>query len=285
MIQFPLEGICVENRRVYALHLLSQPIERENPLPTPPLKRSFGYSDEEFPNWNHNIEMLTELARSEAIIRILTGPMYQGKGLIFVSLPNKMSLRMRTLLSLTFCGVVAEEIDSLNEIPPLPEGLLLDVMKGLLQSLLYLNVIKSQEKTYIEDDDLFGEFPEEENLKAESGQSNEIAGTPIEKLDLSVRAYNSLKRAGVDTIEKLRTLTDDDYLHIRNLGRKAMEEVKGKLSEHIAVPTVAPLTASNYSNMLEELVGLQEVKDQINKIAAFARLKKDMASLGKMNVL
>ncbi len=51
----------------------------------------------------------------------------------------------------------------------------------------------------------------------------------IEELDLSVRSYNCLKRAGINTVEELTNKTEDDMMKVRNLGRKSLEEVVQKL--------------------------------------------------------
>ena len=51
----------------------------------------------------------------------------------------------------------------------------------------------------------------------------------IEELDLSVRAYNCLKRAGINTVEDLINRTEEDMINVRNLGRKSLDEVIGKL--------------------------------------------------------
>ena len=53
----------------------------------------------------------------------------------------------------------------------------------------------------------------------------------IDELELSVRSYNCLKRAGINTVEELCNKTADDMMKVRNLGRKSLEEVLGKLSE------------------------------------------------------
>ena len=52
----------------------------------------------------------------------------------------------------------------------------------------------------------------------------------IEEMDLSVRSYNCLKRAGIHTIEDLTKKTEDDMLKVRNLGRKSLDEVIQKLA-------------------------------------------------------
>ena len=52
----------------------------------------------------------------------------------------------------------------------------------------------------------------------------------IEELDLSVRSFNCLKRAGINTVEDLISKTEDDMMKVRNLGRKSLEEVINKLA-------------------------------------------------------
>ena len=52
----------------------------------------------------------------------------------------------------------------------------------------------------------------------------------IEELDLSVRSFNCLKRAGINTVEDLINKTEEDMMKVRNLGRKSLEEVINKLA-------------------------------------------------------
>jgi DNA-directed RNA polymerase subunit alpha len=54
---------------------------------------------------------------------------------------------------------------------------------------------------------------------------------PIEELDLSVRSYNCLKRAGINTVEELIQRNEEDMMKVRNLGKKSLEEVINKLAE------------------------------------------------------
>ncbi len=51
----------------------------------------------------------------------------------------------------------------------------------------------------------------------------------IEELDLSVRSFNCLKRAGINTVGDLVNKSEDDMMKVRNLGRKSLEEVMAKL--------------------------------------------------------
>ncbi len=60
---------------------------------------------------------------------------------------------------------------------------------------------------------------------------DKINDMPIEELELSVRSYNCLKRAGIGTVKELCNKTSDDMMKVRNLGRKSLEEVLQKLSD------------------------------------------------------
>ena len=61
----------------------------------------------------------------------------------------------------------------------------------------------------------------------------------IEELDLSVRAYNCLKRAGINTVAELVQRNQEDMMKVRNLGRKSLEEVEQKL-EALGLVRCAP---------------------------------------------
>ena len=69
-------------------------------------------------------------------------------------------------------------------------------------------------------------FPEEEEDK-----SSKTLEMNIEDLDLSVRSFNCLKRANINTVADLAEKTEEDMMKVRNLGRKSLEEVKKKLEE------------------------------------------------------
>ena len=55
--------------------------------------------------------------------------------------------------------------------------------------------------------------------------------TPIEELHLMVRSYECLKRAGVDSVEKLKMLSEEDLANVRNLGRRNIVDIQRKLAE------------------------------------------------------
>ena len=62
-------------------------------------------------------------------------------------------------------------------------------------------------------------------------QSSVALSMNIDELELSVRSYNCLKRAGINTVEELCNRTPEDMMKVRNLGRKSLEEVLAKLKE------------------------------------------------------
>lgn len=68
-------------------------------------------------------------------------------------------------------------------------------------------------------------------VEKEETQMEKMLEMTIEELDLSVRSYNCLKRAGINTVQELTNKTEAEMMKVRNLGRKSLEEVKAKLSE------------------------------------------------------
>lgn len=66
-------------------------------------------------------------------------------------------------------------------------------------------------------------------VEKEEESKDKILEMTIEELDLSVRSYNCLKRAGINTVEELTRKTEEDMMKVRNLGRKSLEEVDQKL--------------------------------------------------------
>lgn len=68
-------------------------------------------------------------------------------------------------------------------------------------------------------------------VEKEEDQKEKVLEMTIEELDLSVRSYNCLKRAGINTVQELANKSEEDMMKVRNLGRKSLEEVKHKLDE------------------------------------------------------
>jgi DNA-directed RNA polymerase subunit alpha len=68
-------------------------------------------------------------------------------------------------------------------------------------------------------------------VEKEDNEKEKVLEMSIDELELSVRSYNCLKRAGINTVEELTNRTPEDMMKVRNLGRKSLEEVLAKLSE------------------------------------------------------
>lgn len=68
-------------------------------------------------------------------------------------------------------------------------------------------------------------------IEVQDDQKGKVLEMNIDELELSVRSYNCLKRAGINTVEELCNKTPDDMMKVRNLGRKSLEEVLAKLKE------------------------------------------------------
>ena len=67
-------------------------------------------------------------------------------------------------------------------------------------------------------------------VQPEEEKKDKVLEMTIEELDLSVRAYNCLKRAGINSVAELVQKNQDDMMKVRNLGRKSLEEVEQKLN-------------------------------------------------------
>ncbi len=68
-------------------------------------------------------------------------------------------------------------------------------------------------------------------VEKEETQKEKMLEMTIEELDLSVRSYNCLKRAGINTVQELTNKSEPEMIKVRNLGRKSLEEVKNKLHD------------------------------------------------------
>ena len=68
-------------------------------------------------------------------------------------------------------------------------------------------------------------------IEKEEDKKEKVLEMTVEELDLSVRSYNCLKRAGINTVQELAGKSMDDMMKVRNLGKKSLEEVERKLKE------------------------------------------------------
>ncbi|MDR3216184.1 MAG: DNA-directed RNA polymerase subunit alpha [Clostridiaceae bacterium] len=94
---------------------------------------------------------------------------------------------------------------------------------------LAAKIMNEHIKLFVELVDTMGSTPILED--PDDGKHQKVLEMSIEDLDLSVRSYNCLKRAGINTVEDLTRRSEDDMLKVRNLGRKSLEEVIKKLAD------------------------------------------------------
>ena len=92
--------------------------------------------------------------------------------------------------------------------------------------VMHLKLFQNMDGLPEEEEEEEATFPEEEE-----DDSSKVLDMTIEDLDLSVRSFNCLKRANINTVADLAEKTEDDMMKVRNLARKSLEEVKKKLEE------------------------------------------------------
>lgn len=353
-----MEDLYAEGRKIYRF----SPV-KDGKKGISPVDDRMGFFEDPFANPLDDSEssirdMFDQIVEADAVIRIAAGPVSEsapGHGVILISVPGEMSLRMRAAITRVFPHLEVKEmdasVDTQTEEMLLPDKDFLEAMTDFLALVSYTTnegCFKKQDgpgenaeeqDTENSMNDLYKELEEDldsfsqdvidalsgagndcedgsgqnDSTSAESsdgfaqdgGASSESANgsgkddsnrgddasfTPIEELNLSVRSINCLKRADMFSVEKLLTLTDDDFMQIRNLGRKCMDEIKRKLAEYCRTHAVqpaqeeAPLNVAESMEKLDQLIGLEEVKTQVRKIAAFARMKQEMQRNGGQNL-
>ncbi|MEO7003069.1 MAG: DNA-directed RNA polymerase subunit alpha [Ktedonobacterales bacterium] len=80
-----------------------------------------------------------------------------------------------------------------------------------------------------------------------------IYDTPIEELDLTVRAYNCLKRSGITKVGQVLTMNEDDLLAVRNFGEKSLNELKDSLRERHFLPSFGDTDQADQLDQLDQL--------------------------------
>lgn len=197
---------------------------------------------------------------------------------VIFSFRESLSLRVKSLISLTFPEMILKEYDEeISDDEQLPDEQLKSSIIKLLRFLEndYSESIRVGSHRFSEEDVELIELDKKDETRTMK---------TIDDLDLSIRSYNSLKQAGVTTIEQLRKMSDEDLRKVRNLGEKSFAEIKQKLEEiqeQESQTQKAQLNGISYTAMLENLVGLDAAKKQVKQIAAFARMQMAMREQGR----
>ena len=240
------------------------------------------------------MEMSNMFVANNAMIQIIVGADGEGADawwMILLSLPEKISLRLQSAISYVFPDIMITEL-SYNEVKEpthIHDVKLVNEVGNIINCLIQKVIAFAHPYEY----ELEGEYiDEEEYFEDELLYNEEILDSDldtnlsIEYLELSIRSFQCLKNAGINTIKELKALSDNELMHIRNLGKKRLEEIKNKLSvyENFKKNETEESPARDYIDELNRLIGLREVKEQIMKIQAYAKMRQDMINLGKNTI-
>ena len=202
---------------------------------------------------------------------IIVGGKKDGNiGSIIFDFPQRISKKLKALITMVFKGCVLEEVGD-------------EVTDN--------NISKKNLKDYII------------ILLKILGMQQKVDKDSIDNLELGVRSYNALKKANITSIKRLLEMSDMELLKIRNLGRKCISEIRTQLIEKnymssyedrffenmdsIVLPEVPEdifkdiADKRNYMDELHALVGIRNAKDQVKKILAFAKMRKAMEENGE----
>ena len=191
-------------------------------------------------------------------------------GSIIFDFPQRISKKLKSLISMVFYGCVLEEVrDEVSD-----NSISKNNLRGYI--IILLKVLGLQQK-----------------LDKDS----------IDNLELGVRSYNSLKKANITSIKKLLEMSDEELLKVRNLGRKNVAEIRTQLIEknyisscedeffeNMEILEFHPIPGDifddivdkrNYMDELQALVGIKSAKEQVKKILAFAKMRKAMEEKGE----
>ena len=191
-------------------------------------------------------------------------------GSIIFDFPQRISKKLKVLITMVFKGCVLEEVgDEASD----------------------NNISKKNLKDYII------------ILFKILGMQQKVDKDSIDNLELGVRSYNALKKANITSIKKLIEMSDMELLNIRNLSRKCVSEIRTQLIEKNYISSCEdeffenmdplefhPISGDifddivdkrNYMDELQALVGIKSAKDQVKKILAFAKMRKAMEEKGE----
>ena len=223
------------------------------------------FSDDDFGADEIPESDLDELRSMGLVMRFLLTGKDDAPCAVLIYTKEELSLHRQTILSMTFPNTRAVALSEDSD-PWLPLVRTSFMAQGVLQTLM--REAYEEQKTEAE-----------ENGQAVSDDS-EFDETPIEELKLSMRTYNCLKRALIDTVGELRSMTDEQLLtHVRGFNKRCVEDVRAKLSK--LKETAGEQPDGSPTESLNALIGLADVKRQVRRITAFARMKRDMKERDK----
>ena len=256
-------------------------------------------------------DLFAEMKKTGTRMQILTGIDEDYNGCIFLSVPGKMSTKLKAIIKVTFkvleavpfsdkckadyalpcyyidsyvSGLLREANDA-KEAEPGPEKKADDESDDDDDDLFPFDIDDSPDSIFdgipeeIVDDDGEDEFSNRDAKKDTPAQKN----LKLEELGFTVRTYNSLKRVGINDLKTLQSKGIAYLSKLRNLGPKGVAEIKETIAKYQTVAEDASEESTakvSHMEELDSLIGLENVKEQVRKIAAYARMKKAMGAQG-----
>ena len=256
-------------------------------------------------------DLFAEMKKTGTRMQILTGIDEDYNGCIFLSVPGKMSTKLKAIIKVTFkvleavpfsdkckadyalpcyyidsyvSGLLREANDA-KEAEPGPEKKADDESDDDDDDLFPFDIDDSPDSIFdgipeeIVDDDGEDEFSNRDAKKDTPAQKN----LKLEELGFTVRTYNSLKRVGINDLKTLQSKGMAYLSKLRYLGPKGVAEIKETIAKYQTVAEDASEESTakvSHMEELDSLIGLENVKEQVRKIAAYARMKKAMGAQG-----
>ena len=207
-------------------------------------------------------ELFSVMNSSGIRMQIIASKTVKYSGRILFSIPGKITARMSALICMAFVDADIVPADKVRNDYLIPAF----YMESCVSSIL---------RQYHKD------FHVEELFDPAD------LTIPIEAMDFSVRTYNCLKRASINDSDQLLQMTYSDLIRIRNLGKKGADEVAEKIrtmgGENSLFDDIEDDSGDKprcYMQELEDLIGLDDIKEQVLKIVSFARMKKAISDSG-----
>lgn len=271
----------------------------------------FGKDSYDYYDSDNVKDLFAEMKKTGARMQILTGIDEDYNGCIFLSVPGKMSTKLKAIIKITFkfleavpfsdkckadyalpcyyidsyvSGLLREANDA-KEAEPGPEKKADDESNDDGDDLFPFDIDDSPDSIFdgipeeSVDDDGEDEFSNRDAKKDTPAQKNPT----LEELGFTVRTYNSLKRAGINDLKTLQSKGIAYLSRLRNLGPKGVAEIKETIAKYQTVAEDASEESTakvSHMEELDSLIGLENVKEQVRKIAAYARMKKAMGAQG-----
>ncbi len=235
---------------------------------------------------------------------------------IFFHFPSKIPLKVRAMISIIFPGASLEEIDKDSTLSTfrIPTGDIMEQIQHLLHSFRPLKGINISHGSSYDclnedfdgsDEDMgYPDFDDDDDEEEDDKEgffivpkqeipfdTSKVPGSdkPFSYLEktwdldyIIVSTYKCLRKAGIFYVDQIRNKTDEQLLKIDGIDHDSLENIRK--SVELLDQGAACLLHSSYMDMLNELIGLKGVKEQMKKIAAYAKMKKDMPVAGNLQM-